>query len=190
MVLDNKYFDILGVLPNSSLDEIEKAWKEKRKNLHPDKAKKNGLTTEQATKSFQEAHEAYQKIIEEKSKRGIKISEFFSGRDGDTDYLSKILNEQERLETSSILIKNIEDSKSRFKVSEDEISEFCPEWRGKIQIISTRKSMFDFYFSLFGKIVRQSCINKEHLKGEARGDNFPKGEESQSFPSSESSERT
>jgi DnaJ-class molecular chaperone len=54
--MDKNYYQILELSPNSSSEEIRKAYKEKALKCHPDK---NGGNTEQ----FQEVMEAYQKLM-------------------------------------------------------------------------------------------------------------------------------
>ncbi|CAJ0746995.1 21028_t:CDS:10 [Entrophospora sp. SA101] len=63
------YYDILEVKKDASEEEIKAAYKRMSRKYHPDKATKNGLTTEEATEKFQELHTAYEELTEQVQKQ-------------------------------------------------------------------------------------------------------------------------
>lgn len=67
MVVDTRYYDILGLKPNCNDDEIKKAYKKMALKWHPDK---NADNKEFAEKRFKEIAEAYS-ILSDKDKRNI-----------------------------------------------------------------------------------------------------------------------
>lgn len=58
-------YDILGVSPNASDDEIKKAYRNLSRKFHPD-ANVNNPNKEQAEECFKEVQQAYQTIMNEK----------------------------------------------------------------------------------------------------------------------------
>ena len=64
MVFDNSLYDLLGVPSNASYEEIQRAYKRKARDLHPDKNRNDP----NATQKFQELNEAYQ-ILKDPEKR-------------------------------------------------------------------------------------------------------------------------
>lgn len=58
----NKYYDLLGVKPGASQEEIKKAWKKKALEWHPDRN-----SSEDANEKIQEINEAYEILSGKKS---------------------------------------------------------------------------------------------------------------------------
>jgi DnaJ-class molecular chaperone len=95
MVVDTKLYDLLGVSPSCSENELKRAFKKKAFELHPDRNKEDP----QATEKFQAVNEAYE-ILKDPQKRqqydqfgmdalkegmgqgGANIFDFFFGRHG------------------------------------------------------------------------------------------------------------
>jgi len=65
MVAETKYYDVLGIKPNASEEEIKKAYKKMALKWHPDK---NGDNKEEAERKFKEIAEAYA-VLGDKEKR-------------------------------------------------------------------------------------------------------------------------
>jgi len=66
MVRETKYYDLLGVAPNASNDEIKKAFRKKALELHPDKN-----SSPDAPEKFKEMSAAYEVLSDEKKERNI-----------------------------------------------------------------------------------------------------------------------
>ena len=65
MVVDTFYYDILGVNPNASLNDIKKAFMKKAFEMHPDKNKDD----QNANEKFQKINEAYGILKDEQKRR-------------------------------------------------------------------------------------------------------------------------
>jgi molecular chaperone DnaJ len=59
--MNNKYYEILGLEPNATQDDIKKAWKKKSMEWHPDRNQ-----SEEAKEKMQEINEAYEILIGKK----------------------------------------------------------------------------------------------------------------------------
>lgn len=66
MVVDTKFYDLLGVSPNADDNEIKQGYKQKARELHPDKNRDDP----QATEKFQELNYAYE-VLKDRQKRAI-----------------------------------------------------------------------------------------------------------------------
>ena len=64
-IISDNYYEILGVSPGVSLKELEKAYRKKALECHPDRAAINNISVEEATTKFQELNEAYKKLEEQ-----------------------------------------------------------------------------------------------------------------------------
>lgn len=62
MVRETKYYDVLGVSPNATLEEIKKAYRRLALQYHPDKSKDNG-------EKFKEIAQAFEVISDPKKRR-------------------------------------------------------------------------------------------------------------------------
>jgi curved DNA-binding protein CbpA len=78
-VKNTEYYDILGVSPNSTLKQIQKAYKKKALKWHPDK--NTGKKAEKAEEMFKKLGEAYE-ILSNNGKR--EIYDLY-GKDGIND---------------------------------------------------------------------------------------------------------
>ena len=65
MVKETKYYDLLGLKPNASDNEIKKAYKKSALRWHPDKNRDN---PEEASKKFQEISQAFE-VLSDPQKR-------------------------------------------------------------------------------------------------------------------------
>ncbi|MFT3742427.1 MAG: DnaJ domain-containing protein [Gammaproteobacteria bacterium] len=73
------YYELLGVSRDASDAEIRSAYRKRAKETHPDKAKQNGLTKEEAEKLFKQVQEAYETLTDP-VKRSILKWLHFSGQ--------------------------------------------------------------------------------------------------------------
>lgn len=64
-VKDTEFYDILGVKPNATSNEIKKAYYKVARLTHPDKV---GKTDPQAKEKFQKVGQAYQVLIDDKNR--------------------------------------------------------------------------------------------------------------------------
>jgi curved DNA-binding protein CbpA len=64
------YYEILGVSPEASDQEIREAYKRKSLATHPDRAAKNQLTIEKSTEEFKRVKEAYD-VLSDSDSRSI-----------------------------------------------------------------------------------------------------------------------
>ena len=71
-------YEILGISPNASDDEVKKAYRELSRKYHPDSYANNPLA-DLAEEKFKEVQEAYNQIMDERSK-GYSSSGNGSGR--------------------------------------------------------------------------------------------------------------
>jgi DnaJ family protein C protein 3 len=67
--MSDNYYNILGVVPDASLEEIRVSYRRKAREFHPDRAARNGLTAEEATRKFQQLQDAFDKLKEELENR-------------------------------------------------------------------------------------------------------------------------
>ncbi len=63
------YYEILKIDQNANEEQIKQAYKRLSRQYHPDKASKNGLTTQEATEKFQELHAAYEELLKRTHRR-------------------------------------------------------------------------------------------------------------------------
>lgn len=67
------YYEILGVSPTASDEEIRKAYRKKALYYHPDKASQNNLTVEKATAAFKEVQAAYEALSNSQERSQYEI---------------------------------------------------------------------------------------------------------------------
>ena len=72
-------YDILGLSPGATDEEIKKAYRALSRKYHPD-ANVNNPNKEQAEERFKEIQQAYNQIMQEKQKGGSSFSGFGSAR--------------------------------------------------------------------------------------------------------------
>lgn len=80
-------YNVLGISPDASEDEIKKAYKTLSRRYHPD-ANVNNPNKEQAEEKFKEIQAAYQQIMNEKKNGGYSYGDYSSGRYGNGGYSS------------------------------------------------------------------------------------------------------
>lgn len=83
-------YEVLGVSPQASNDEIKKAYREVSKKYHPDSYMGNPLS-DLAEEKFKEAQEAYEQIMKDRE-RGYDRGSSYSGSPGDDAQLMEVYN--------------------------------------------------------------------------------------------------
>lgn len=84
-------YEVLGVKPGASDDEVKKAYRRLSRKYHPD-ANINNVNKEQAEEKFKEVQEAYRTIMNKNTSYGGS-SGSFNGRDGFGDGFNRARNE-------------------------------------------------------------------------------------------------
>jgi curved DNA-binding protein CbpA len=162
--MSKNYYDILGVSPGVSLDELEKAYRSKARECHPDRAAINNLTVEEATKKFQELGEAFNKLKEEIEAKPSNNGAFPKSDPSDPRFWTEPISPEERERTSEEAIQRIESHFAYFGVkAEDlEISDFAllffySDWKDMMRWCFNRREFNTKYNQMLDAIERAAA---------------------------------
>lgn len=155
------YFDLLGISPNSSQEEIEKAYRLLVQKYHPDK---NIDKEKEFTKKFKKIQEAYDYLKNKRSNYFFKFSQKNSVDDVFDNIFSNIFGDQKRSNNSSRVRLSItlkEAYRGCQKNIEIDKHEFCfkCEGTGGTEWISCKKCEGKGYFN-YNNLTCSFCNGK------------------------------
>lgn len=88
---DQNHYQTLGVAEDASVQEISSAFRQLSLKTHPDRAAKNGMSVEQATKVFAEVSAAFD-VLKDQNKRDAYDAELANAR----AYLQNVASQQQQ----------------------------------------------------------------------------------------------
>lgn len=180
--MSNNYYKILGVPPGATLSEITAAYRKLAKKYHPDKAIRNNLTVEEATKKFQEINEAYNKLKEQLENSNTSPQPN-SPKPSDPGFWTDLISEEERKKTSEEAIRLIEAKFASSGVTADDLEVwilgFYTDWETMISNCHTRGEFNILYNRMLDAIERAATKKKNknfHHETETNGKKEKTGE--------------